>query len=52
MDNEKKAARAAKLKKMFAPGPEAMDYRVTPGLDIFLKWLMFSDDFRNLCSDF
>ena len=42
MDNEKKAARAAKLKKMFAPGPEAMDYRVTPGLDIFLKWLMFT----------
>ena len=42
MNNEKKAARAAKLKKMFAPGPEAMDYRVTPGLDIFLKWLMFT----------
>ncbi len=37
MDNEKKQQRAERLKKMFAPGPEAIDYRVTPGLDIFLS---------------
>ncbi len=42
MDNDKKQARAARLKKMFAPGPEAMDYRVTPLLDTILKWLMFT----------
>lgn len=42
MDNEKKQQRAERLKKMFAPGPEAIDYRVTPALDIFLKWLMFT----------
>lgn len=42
MDNQKQTDRAARLKKMFAPGPEAIDYRVTPGLDIFLKWLMFT----------
>ena len=42
MDNEKKLQRSERLKKMFAPGPEAMDYKVTPGLDTFLKWLMFT----------
>ena len=30
MDNEKKVALKERLKKMFAPGPEAMDYKVTP----------------------
>ncbi len=42
MDSEKKASRAERLKKMFAPGPEAMDYKVTPGLDTILKWFMFT----------
>lgn len=42
MDNEKKSARAERLKKVFAPGPEAIDYKVTPGLDTLLKWLMFT----------
>lgn len=42
MDNEKKVRRAERLKKMFAPGPEAMDYKVTPGLDTILKWFMFT----------
>lgn len=27
---------------MFVPGPEAMDYRVTPLLDTIIKWLMFT----------
>lgn len=27
---------------MFAPGPEAMEYKVTPGLDTVLKWFMFT----------
>ena len=30
MDSEKKAARVERLKKMFAPGPEAIDYMHTP----------------------
>ncbi|MGN0744566.1 MAG: hypothetical protein ACI4MZ_04750 [Christensenellales bacterium] len=30
------------MKKMFAPGPEAIDYKVTPGLDTVLKWFMFT----------
>ena len=42
MDSEKKAARVERLKKMFAPGPEAIDYKVTPGLDTILKWFMFT----------
>lgn len=42
MDSEKKATRAERLKKMFAPGPEAMEYKVTPGLDTVLKWFMFT----------
>lgn len=42
MDSEKKASRVERLKKMFAPGPEAMNYKVTPGLDTILKWFMFT----------
>lgn len=42
MDNEKKVALKERLKKMFAPGPEAMDYKVTPALDTVLKWFMFT----------
>lgn len=30
MDSDKKAARVERLKKMFAPGPEAIDYKHTP----------------------
>lgn len=42
MENEKKSSRIERLKKMFAPGPEAIDYKVTPGLDTVLKWFMFT----------
>lgn len=42
MENEKKSNRIERLKKMFAPGPEAIDYKVTPGLDTVLKWFMFT----------
>lgn len=42
MESKKKAARVERLKKMFAPGPEAIDYKVTPGLDTILKWFMFT----------
>lgn len=42
MENEKKSNRIERLKKMFAPGPEAIDYKVTPGLDTILKWFMFT----------